>query len=217
VKALVVFDCDSTLASIEGIDELAERKGAGRRIAELTRAAMEGQTALEDVYGRRLEIIRPGREDLAWLGGRYRETLVAGAGEAVAALAAAGAEIHIVSGGLQPAVEILAADLGLAPARVHAVGVSFAADGRYRSFAAASPLARSGGKTAVVRGLVRPGIPAFMIGDGVTDLEAAAAGAVVIGFGGVVARPAVMTQADHFVAGPSLTAVADLILRLAGT
>ena len=57
--ASVVFDCDSTLVAVEGIDELS---GPYRdRITALTDAAMDGSVPLEEVYGRRLEIIQPTR------------------------------------------------------------------------------------------------------------------------------------------------------------
>jgi len=49
------------------------------------------------------------------------------------------------------------------------------------------------------------------VGDGVTDLEAREGGAYVVGFGGVVARPAVIVGADVFVAGPSL---GDVLVHL---
>ena len=52
-----------------------------------------------------------------------------------------------------------------------------------------------------------------LIGDGATDIEARAAGAFVIGFGGVVVRENVRSEADVFVAGPSLAAAVHPILR----
>ena len=216
MKALVAFDCDSTLVKVEGIDELAARAGVVERIADLTRSAMEGKVPLEDVYGRRLEIIRPGHSDLVWLGRRYVETLVTGVRETMDSLANAGTEIHVVSGGLRPAVLQLAEELGLPQDLVHAVGIHFAHDGPYENFETASPMACAGGKAEVIKTLSRPGIPTFMVGDGITDLEAAAAGAVTIGFGGVVTRPSIKEKADHFVAGPSLQPVFELVTRLTG-
>ena len=54
----VFFDVDSTLVTIEGVDVL----GAGNaEIARLTERAMNGEIALEEVYAKRLEIIRPNR------------------------------------------------------------------------------------------------------------------------------------------------------------
>src|SRR5690554_6329434 len=94
--ATVVFDCDSTLAGIEGIDELA-----GDRIAEvraLTDAAMRGDVPLEEVYGRRLEIIRPTREQIDALGRLYVERLVEDAADTVAALLWLGKDVRVISG-----------------------------------------------------------------------------------------------------------------------
>jgi phosphoserine phosphatase len=213
---LVVFDCDSTLCAVEGVDELARRAGAHDVVADLTRRAMAGEVPLNDAYMRRLDLIRPERAALEWLAQEYLRTLVPGAAEAVAALAGEGREVHIVSGGLRPAVGAVGDHLGLPADRVHAVDIDFSEDGAYAGADAASPLARAGGKTEVLRALGADRRRAVMIGDGATDLEAAAAGAVVIGFGGVEIRPMVRERADHFLAGPSLLPVVDLIRSLDG-
>ena len=56
----VVFDCDSTLSTIEGIDELCDIVGVeAADVAELTTRAMAGELPLEEVYARRLELLRP--------------------------------------------------------------------------------------------------------------------------------------------------------------
>ena len=79
--ASVVLDVDSTLCGIEGIDWLAARRGpeAGVRIAELTDRAMNGELALDAVYGERLGVVRPSREDLAALAAAYERALAPGA------------------------------------------------------------------------------------------------------------------------------------------
>ena len=207
---VVAFDCDSTLSTLEGIDELARRAGVADRIAALTAAAMEGQLPVEEVYARRLDLVRPGARDLAWLGDRYCETLVPGARELVAALAAEGRDVHIVSGGVRQAVLPLAAALGLAPERVHAVAVHLDGAGRFAGWDTTAPTARSGGKADVVRTIAR-GRPVVLVGDGVTDLEAQAAGARVIGFGGVAARERVRVGADAYVTDASLLPVLAII------
>ena len=84
--ASVCFDCDGTLTRIEGIDELARRSGRDSEIAPLTTAAMDGTLSIEDVYAKRLEIVRPDREALEWLGERYLAELVEGTIATVAAL-----------------------------------------------------------------------------------------------------------------------------------
>ena len=72
----VIFDCDSTLTTIEGIEELARDHRA--EISRLTDLAMSGAVPLEEVYGRRLELIRPSREQVEALGKSYIRHAVPG-------------------------------------------------------------------------------------------------------------------------------------------
>ncbi len=208
----VCFDCDSTLSRIEGIDELARRAGCEGQIAELTNAAMDGRVALQAVYAKRLERIEPGRAALEWLGKRYGEEIVTGAQETIAGLERSGITVYVVSGGLLQPVTAFAQSLGIAAARVHAVEVYFDASGAYRGFDTSSPLSRSDGKAIVCRAIAAEHGSVAMVGDGVTDLAARAGGAYVVGYGGVVRRPAVEHGANTYVATPSLTGVLDALL-----
>ena len=80
---IVFFDVDSTLVTIEGIDVLA---GGNPAVAALTDAAMNGEIAIDEVYARRLEMIRPARSRVTDLAGQYRRSLVPGAAETLQAL-----------------------------------------------------------------------------------------------------------------------------------
>ncbi|HMN38278.1 MAG TPA: HAD-IB family phosphatase [Hyphomicrobium sp.] len=210
--AAIAFDCDSTLSMLEGIDELAARSGRAGEIAPLTEAAMDGRMAIEDVYARRMEILRPSLEDIVWLGRRYAETAVEGAAQAIARLSAQGAAVYVVSGGLRAPVVHLAGVLGVPEARVHAVAIYHDGQGRYEGFDASSPLTRSDGKARIAARLIAQHGSLVLVGDGVTDVAAREGGATVIGFGGVARRQAVIAGADHFIDGPSLAAVADYLL-----
>lgn len=210
--AAIAFDCDSTLSTIEGIDELAVRRGCEAEIAPLTTAAMEGRLAIEEVYARRLEVLRPSRSDIEWLGQRYIDTMVAGAHSAIARLKASGRSVYIVSGGLKPPVLKLAERLDVPPDRVFAVDIYFDDTGGYAGFEAASPLTRSTGKATIAAKIRALAGPLALVGDGVTDIAAREGGAFVIGFGGVVTRAAVVERANAFIPGPSLDAVADYLL-----
>ena len=205
--ASVVFDCDSTLAKIEGIDDLAGEHAAP--VAALTDAAMRGEIPLEEVYGRRLELIRPRRETVEALGRAYVAALVPDARGVVAALLALGKTVRIVSGGLRPPVEALARELGLGPETVAAVAITFGADGAYQGFEHGSPLARSGGKEGVLRAWHLPR-PALLVGDGATDLEARPAVDAFAAYMGVAYRPAVAAGADVVLRAPSLAPVLSL-------
>lgn len=191
---LVFFDVDSTLVTIEGIDVLG---GGNPLIAELTEAAMNGAIPLEEVYARRLELIRPSRADVDALAARYAASLVDGAAETIAALQQAGAIVHLVTAGIEQAILPLAQHLGVR--NVHAVRLHFTADGAYEDFDRRSPLARAGGKDLVVRDVrARTKGRAAFVGDGASDLEAKSAVDLFVGFGGVRERGVVKERADAY-------------------
>lgn len=205
--ASVVFDCDSTLVAVEGIDELS---GPFReRITALTEAAMQGEVPLEEVYGRRLELIRPTRAQLDAVGREYVRTLVPHARETVAALRWLGKTVRILSGGLRPAVEAVARELGLSAGDVAAVAIDFDAGGAYAGFERDSPLARSNGKAQVIGAWKLPP-PALLVGDGATDAEARPAVDAFAAYMGVAWRPAVAQAADFVLREASLAPVLAL-------
>ncbi len=205
----VIFDCDSTLSTIEGIEELARSHRAD--VEALTEAAMRGTTPLEQVYGRRLELVRPPRGRVLALGQRYIETLVPDAMETVAALRQEGVHVRIISGGLRPAVLAVARALGVADDAVEAVDIYFDDDGSYTGFDERSPLAASGGKRRVIESWTLPG-PVLMVGDGATDQEARPAVDAFAAFAGVVYRASVVAAADYVIRERSLAPVLPLAL-----
>ena len=207
----VLFDCDSTLTSLEGIDRLA---GERPDLAELTAAAMDGSARLEDVYRARLELVRPGRDAVARLATEYLEHAVEDAAAVIGALSRAGIAVHVISGGVRSAVASFASALGLGADAVHAVDVQFDADGGYTGFDEASPLTRSGGKAALIRELApRLTGPVMFVGDGVTDLEAAPVVDLFVAYAGVVERPAVSAAAQVVIRSASLAPVLPLALH----
>jgi phosphoserine phosphatase len=209
----VIFDCDSTLSAIEGIEELAHAHRT--EIAQLTEATMRGEIPLEDVYARRLELVRPTRDEVAALGERYVRTMVTDARETIAALLAEHIEVRVISGGIRPAVVTLALALGLTERAVAAVEVHFDENGDYAGFDASSPLTRSGGKRTILEHwLPELPRPIMLVGDGATDLEARPPADTFVAFAGVVERPMVIDAADVVIRTPSLAPV--LVLALGG-
>lgn len=198
---LIIFDCDSTLSAIEGIDELARVRGPEvfRQVEAMTHDAMEGRIPVESVFARRLKIIRPTRADAAAIGARYIATVEPTARATIAGLKARGWTPVIVSGGFRPCIRPLADFLGVA--RIEAVDLQFDAAGDYRGFDAAFPTTRSGGKPAIVARLkaeLHP-VRVVAVGDGVSDLEMQPEVDLFAGFGGYVARPAVQARAHVFI------------------
>lgn len=205
--ASIIFDCDSTLVAVEGIDELS---GPFRdEIQKLTDLAMDGAVPLEEVYGRRLEIIRPTRAQLDAVAREYVRTLVPHARETVAALRWLGKTVRILSGGLLPAVVAVAEALGLTADDVAAVNIRFDENGDYVGFDTGSLLARAGGKPVVVTAWNLPR-PALLVGDGATDLEARPAVDAFAAYAGVIERAAVVAGADYVLRDRSLAPVLAL-------
>lgn len=206
----VLFDCDSTLSAIEGIDELAVHCRA--EVEQLTDAAMRGRIPLEEVYGRRLRLVRPTREAVEALGREYVARLVPDAVETVAALQAAGVDVRVISGGLRPPVLAVARAVGVDASRVAAVDIIFNADGSYANFDASSPMAMSGGKREAIEHW-NVSRPAVMVGDGTTDLEARPVVDLFVAFAGVVERPNVVQAADIVVRANSLAPILPIVLH----
>lgn len=206
----LVFDCDSTLSAIEGIDELA--RDHKREIADLTDRAMRGELPLEDVYEKRLAIVRPTLRAVDELGALYVARALPRARELVRAAHALKKRVCIVSGGLLPAVAALARALSIESRDVFAVDLRFDERGEYAGFDESSPLARGGGKIEVVRALALDGgAPLCLVGDGSTDLEAACEAARFVAFGGVVRRENVFRHSRITCEKADLGALAPLV------
>lgn len=198
--ATVVLDVDSTLCSIEGIDWLASRRGGdvAKRVSELTERAMRGELPLEQVYGARLSMVRPRREDVDALGREYIATIAPGAVEAVAKWRSSGVQVILLSGAIRHAILRVAQHIGLGPDEVHAVDVRFDAIGAWVGFDSSSALTTTTGKRDIVARLDLPR-PMIAVGDGSTDRAVRETADAFAAFTGFVSRPTVAEGADFVV------------------
>ncbi|MBD5779528.1 HAD-IB family phosphatase [Pelagicoccus sp. NFK12] len=200
-KKLIFIDCDSTLSSIEGIDELARLRGEEtfRECENMTNKAMDGHIAIEDVYGARLDLIKPSAEECEKIGQLYIDTIEPTALETLAALREKGWEPIIVSGGLTQAIAPFARHLGVE--RVRAVDLIFDDAGRYLGFDGNCPTSRMGGKMKVIDAdkAERGATQTVMVGDGSSDLETQPFVDLFIGYGGYLERAKVKAEAKQFV------------------
>jgi phosphoserine phosphatase len=195
--ASVILDVDSTLCGLEGIDWLAERRGSavGTQVTELTGRAMRGEIQLDAVYGERLALVRPSRDDVVALADAYAASLAPQAAYAILRLRAAGKRIVLVSGGLREAILPVATRLGIPERDVRAVSVRFGADGTFAGFDTASPLATAAGKLHVAESLALPR-RILAMGDGATDLAMRPAVDAFAAYTGFVHRENVVGSAD---------------------
>ncbi len=169
----VIFDLDSTLVTIEGIDELARAKGVWDKVHALTYRAMNGEMPFAEVFFQRLTIIQPTNQDLVDLGTLYSHRLTPGATEVVARLTQR-ARVFLLTGGLNPAVSIVGKTLGIPQTNIFANVLD---------------------KRAVVRNL-RNTFPGrfVLVGDGMTDWEAGQLTDRFICFTGVAKRKEVIAK-----------------------
>lgn len=202
---LIFFDCDSTLSSIEGIDELGRACGPEifALVELLTRQAMDGEVPIDEVFGRRMDIIRPHRATADAVARLYLETITPGTPAALAALKAAGWTPVILSGGFAPLIRPLATALGID--HVEAVPLFFHPDGSYAGYGETYPTTRNGGKPQIIREWKEAWLPeaVVMVGDGISDLEAKTETDLFVGYGGVVQRDAVRLGADAWLTSMS--------------
>jgi HAD superfamily phosphoserine phosphatase-like hydrolase len=195
--ATVILDVDSTVASIEGIDWLAALRppDVAVKIAAGTAQAMEGAVPLEAVYGERLRLVAPRRDEIEALGTAYVAAIAPGARETVAALRRADVRVLLFSGGLRESILPVADALGIPRDDVHAVSIRFNSDGSYADFDRMSPFATNTGKPETVRRLA-PARRILAVGDGATDAKMKPVVDTFAAFTQFTRREAVVKAAD---------------------
>ncbi|WP_043464156.1 phosphoserine phosphatase SerB [Azovibrio restrictus] len=109
---LIAFDMDSTLITIECIDELADFAGKKQEVSQVTEAAMRGEIDYRESLRRRLALLAG--LDARVLARVYAERLLLspGARELLAAAQEAGLRTAILSGGFTYFTERLRIELG---------------------------------------------------------------------------------------------------------
>ncbi|WP_432720578.1 phosphoserine phosphatase SerB [Jeongeupia wiesaeckerbachi] len=113
---LVVMDMDSTLITIECIDEIADMVGIKPQVAEITAATMRGELDFRESLTRRVSLLAGLQESALQRVYDERLALMAGAEEMLAGFQAAGAKTLLISGGFTFFTDRLQARLNLSRA-----------------------------------------------------------------------------------------------------
>ena len=227
----VIFDCDSTLTTVEGIDVLADVAQKKAEVEALTNAAMNGEVDLGDIYGKRLDAIGPTRHQIHAITQAYKNNIVEDTQAVIDALIYLKHALYIISGGLLEPVLSFGISLGIPADSIRAVGVTYnklsgnwwdntpqAGNAVQFSDYRKGPLTISSGKAKIVRQLTADfsGEKILLVGDGASDLAAAEAVDLFVGYGGVVERKLVVDSAETFIHTPSLAPLLALIVGPAG-
>lgn len=181
-KALLVSDMDSTMITVECIDELADLVGCKAEVAAITRRAMNGELDFEAALDARVALLAG--LDPAVLDEVYEERvrLMPGALTLVRTMAARGARTVLVSGGFVPIVERVRARLGFHRAAANRLEV---VDGKL-SGRVLRPVLGAGGKLRVLEEeRLRHRLAAgdiLAVGDGANDLPMLRAAGLGVAF-----------------------------------
>ncbi|WP_379745171.1 phosphoserine phosphatase SerB [Massilia sp. GCM10023247] len=191
--ALVAMDMDSTLITIECIDEIADMQGLKAEVSEITEAAMRGELDFAASLTRRVALLA-GLEAAA-LERVYEERLrlSPGAVEMLAAVQAAGLKTLLVSGGFTFFTDRLKRRLALDYTHANLLEVE---DGRLTGRVIGGIVDAEEKMRTVQRVCAELGVGterAIVMGDGANDLKMMGVAGLSVAFR---AKPVVRAQAD---------------------
>ncbi len=190
---LVVMDMDSTLITIECIDEIADMQGLKPQVAEITEAAMRGEIEFRESLTRRVSLLKG--LDATALQRVYDERLrlSPGAENMLTSIKAAGLKTLLVSGGFTFFTDHMKQRLGLDYTHSNVLEI---VDGKLTGRVVGGIVDADEKKHTVERVCAELGISttqAIVMGDGANDLKMMAIAGMSVAFR---AKPIVRVQAD---------------------
>jgi phosphoserine phosphatase len=111
-RKLLVADMDSTMITIECIDELADYAGIKERVAEVTERAMRGELAFEGALRERVALLKDLEEAILDRCHAERVRVMAGAKALVRTMRRQGGHAVLVSGGFTHFADRVADEIG---------------------------------------------------------------------------------------------------------
>jgi phosphoserine phosphatase len=195
----VIFDCDGTLTTIEGIDVLAEHNGVGHEVSALTALAMNTSGVSTDMYTHRLNRVAPSYKQVHELGLEYFANRIEDVSEVINILKRLNKEIYIVSAGLYPAVRLFGELLKIPDKNIFAVDITFDTHGKYLNYDHQSPLVVRNGKRAIISEIKKYHKNLIFIGDGINDLEAKDLVERFVGYGGKFYRENIAAFCQYYI------------------
>ena len=205
---LLVMDMDSTLITIECIDEIADMLALKPQVAAITEAAMRGEIDFAESLRRRVGLLRGLQESALARVYEERLRLTGGAETLLAAAKRAGVRTLLVSGGFTYFTERLKARLTLDATAANTLEI---VDGRLTGRVLGHILDAAGKAARLAEMRAALGLAAAQvvaIGDGANDLKMMAEAGVSIAFH---AKPVVRAQAHYALSFCTLEGVLPLL------
>jgi phosphoserine phosphatase len=203
-RRLLVADMDSTMISVECIDELADYAGVKAQVAAVTERAMRGEIGFEAALAERVALLA-GLEEAAI--DRCREErvrLTPGARALVRTMKREGAFTLLVSGGFTRFADPVGAELGFDRVVANRLGV---VAGRLDGTVAPPVLGAEGKRLALLDAATERGLrlgETLAVGDGANDVPMLKEAGLGIAYH---AKPAAVAAADSGIFHNDLTAL----------
>jgi phosphoserine phosphatase len=190
---LLAMDMDSTVITIECIDEIADMQGLKPQVARITEAAMRGEIEFAESLTRRVALLEG--LDAGALQKVYDErlNLSPGVQALIAAAHAAGLKTLLVSGGFTFFTDRVKARLGFDYSHANVLEV---ANGRLTGKVLGGIVDAEEKRRTVERVCAELGVPArdaIVVGDGANDLKMMSLAGLSVAYR---AKPVVRAQAD---------------------
>lgn len=207
-KMLLVSDMDSTMITVECIDELADYAGIKPQIAAITERAMAGELDFAEALRARVVLLAGINVDVIDTCLRERVRPMPGAETLVRTMTAWGAHAVLVSGGFTSFAGPVAALLGFPEMHANLLEVH---DGRLTGTLTGEIVDAATKKAVLLSASERQGVgleASLVIGDGANDLPMIAAAVAAEGLGvGYHPRPQLAKAANFSIRHNDLTAL----------
>ena len=183
--SMLVFDFDSTLVSVEALDELfarsieaaADRDARIAEFKEITELGMAGELSAEESLERRLGVLEADRVLVDAVGEEISQRLTPSVEKHLDFFQESADRIYVLSGGFEEMIHPTLSRMGIPRSRLSAHRFEYDRLGKVTGLDASTPMAR-GGKPAALEAMGVGARPIWMVGDGATDLEIRALGLV---------------------------------------
>ncbi len=193
-KMLLVSDMDSTMITVECIDELADYAGIKAQIAEITERAMQGELDFTEALRARVALLAGLDETVIETCLADRVRMMPGADTLVGTMRGWGAHCLLVSGGFTRFADPVAARIGFADAKANVLEI---AHGKLSGNVVGDIVDADAKKAALLIEQSRLGLSSaqtLAVGDGANDIPMIAAA----GFGVAYHAKPKAEQAAHF-------------------